>query len=838
MRTDRVLVGLLTGLVLSLASVAIAQDVPFMAIEPTRGAPGTEVALSGGGFPNSPQDLRVEWTSGQVVQEMKHEAMVESGELTGTAEIPASATSGEGKVELCALDTGFDDVVTENDWFCASASFEVVPLIIEVNPSSGTPGAEFEITGSGLPIGGSTEWNITWGPDRIVVGTLVVGEDGTFTGDAMVPSDASEGDVPVEICRSEAFRATSATPACASADAPFQVRLPEVTATPAELLAGTPFDLSGEEWCCPGSTGQVRDTVTDEPWGEVVVDESRTLRGTAVVPEGTNPGEHQLEVCVIELCRTVSVTIIPPAPTTTSPPGVCGVQPGSLLVEPASGLPGSAITVDLIGSSGSPPSCFVVLQLAGQDLAEVELTPGELTAIEGLVPADLDAGAAELIARDPISGEALASTFFNVEGLTAEPPFPWIWVAGGVALLIALIALMRAMQRPKSTIVDPVSDLTPDRDLPKLGLPVVPARWVEARLYARDGVNEEPVAYFRSGATHRIEVQVGASSLPGEEVAPQVMRVVLTEPDLMDAPQTAEIIIRDSGASTSASLTMAIPEQTASVHGRLLLIDSANRIVQSARLPATVGEPPPTQPHNVATTESVFRAATVPVTGAGVAAAVAVGGGRFPDLTVVSGSEPAELIRLPDTGAEAVERIRHRLADIVDSPDDFSSLDSEDTRSLLIFLANHGVLLRNAIVTDFLGEALAASTSIQLASMVPDAYLPLEFAYEFPAPDTSARLCDRAGDTLRSVEPLAPCPGMHDEMVVCPLGFWGLTKVIERHTFQKRDDLPDGFLARAQPVGERNRIIWDGGVIVAWSQRIDAHDRESSARLRAGLETR
>jgi hypothetical protein len=205
---------------------------------------------------------------------------------------------------------------------------------------------------------------------------------------------------------------------------------------------------------------------------------------------------------------------------------------------------------------------------------------------------------------------------------------------------------------------------------------------------------------------------------------------------------------------------------------------------------------------------------------------------------VTSASEPAALIRLADTGAEAVERIRHRLADIVESPDDFSSLDSEETRSLLIFLANHGLLLRNAIVTDFLGEDLAASKSIQLASMVPDAYLPVEFAYDFPAPDTSARLCIRAGDTLRSVDPLAPCPGMHDEMVVCPLGFWGLTKVIERYTFQKRDDLSDGFLARAQPVGERNRITWNGGVLVASSQRIDAHDHETSARLRAGLEAR
>jgi hypothetical protein len=702
----------------------------------------------------------------------------------------------------------------------------VVPQII-VDPTDGTPGASFRLVSSGFPTDGPSVWEVRWNDERL--GSVILNEDGTFVWQGTVPDYAMEGSSEIQVCpvrvQIDVARLREEEPPKCLKE-PFEVRYPDVSADPSQLQPGQRFEVNGEEWCCRGEYGEVLDTQTGKPWGQVYVDDKRHLRGEAVVPEDADTGKPSLHVCVptgpeseAELCRPLRISVMAPT-TTTVPEGVCG---GSLQVDPVLGEPGSDMTVTMTVTAGLPEGCLANLELDGRQIGILDLNADERST-RTTVPEDMAPGSAELVAFDASDGRILDSTFFVVTGLPLEESFPWIWIAAAAGLLLLLGLGMALWQRATRG-----RGLKPEPDAPDLTplLPMVPARWLEARLYARSSP-ETPVAYFRAGAHHRIEVTVGAPELPEKEVTPQSLRVVLTEPRLLKAPQSAEVMIHDNGPSTPASLTLDVPEDAGSVDARLLLVNG-DRVVQTARLPQMVGRPPAGQPSNVAKVETVVRAVTLPPRN-GVSASLVVDEGRFPTITRITASLEPRLIRLPDMGAEAVERIRHRLGEIVEAPEEYAGLEQEATRKLLVYLANHGRLLRSALMT-FLGEELAASTSLQVISVAQDTYLPLELAYDHPAPRAEAAVCPRAGDTLRSLDVLAPCPGPHDDTVVCPVGFWGMSKVIERAAFQPRDDLPDGFLVAAQPISGRERIKLDTGVLIGPSNRVNAYDPSTISHL-------
>src|SRR5262249_12046188 len=112
------------------------------------------------------------------------------------------------------------------------------------------------------------------------------------------------------------------------------------------------------------------------------------------------------------------------------------------------------------------------------------------------------------------------------------------------------------------------------------------------------------------------------------------------------------------------------------------------------------------------------------------------------------------------------------------------------------------------------------SNCLQVVSAKQDAYFPFEFAYEFdtPRPD-DAELCPGAVAALRSNNPLCTAP--HGPAVVCPTGFWGLHRVIERHTYQPGTRVTADFLIRSTPTRKRG-LIKLGPALFAASHRVDA----------------
>lgn len=364
------------------------------------------------------------------------------------------------------------------------------------------------------------------------------------------------------------------------------------------------------------------------------------------------------------------------------------------------------------------------------------------------------------------------------------------------------------------------------------------------RLQARIAPTASPAASltaFLPGVEHSIEVRIGPPSrgsewlvsevgFPEEQLQPEQphrLTVVLTEPHLLDAPQTSVIELPVVGTSTSAMFTLTTRPDTTAVDARIIVL-SGNRILQTALLTSTVG--PPSAVARLSEPELVIAP-----TAANIAdrrtfrAAFLVN--RNDDgtkrATVIAGDRDcvdAAMVNLDSiTIAAAVKKISDRLNAIVDSPTDYGTLDSPSSVQLLVFLAVHGEKLRRALLhySPKLGPVLERAPSlIQVVSAKPDAYFPFELAYDFPAPNRDARLCPDALPTLLTADPERRCPGSHTEDVVCPLGFWGLHRVIERHAYNPHDRITDAFMLRSAPTRTRHTIRL-GRAVLGTSTRVD-----------------
>jgi hypothetical protein len=375
-------------------------------------------------------------------------------------------------------------------------------------------------------------------------------------------------------------------------------------------------------------------------------------------------------------------------------------------------------------------------------------------------------------------------------------------------------------------------------------------RTIQARITDADAP-EQPLTAFRAETVHSIEVRIApvtgagwlgaATAFPEsglEPDRPHRLTVVLTEPTLLAGPQTGTIELPVVGASTSAHFTLTTRANTTSTDARIIVL-SGNRVLQTARLPETVGAG---GADDTARAELAIAPTTTDVEDRRTFAAAFVvnkntdGVGRLTSVV----EEQAGLIRLDsETVVNAVRKIADRLTSIVDFPEDFAELGSPGSVELLTALAFHGAKLHRALVADSpgLAEVLARSRSgLQVVAAKPDAYFPFEFAYEFDSPRPGAQLCEGALEALGDPDTTRVCTRAHGAGVVCPLGFWGLRHVIERHAFQPAASVPADFLIRSVPRRGAS-VIRLGSAVLGASRRVDDVVPGGTASVRDALAT-
>ena len=195
-----------------------------------------------------------------------------------------------------------------------------------------------------------------------------------------------------------------------------------------------------------------------------------------------------------------------------------------------------------------------------------------------------------------------------------------------------------------------------------------------------------------------------------------------------------------------------------------------------------------------------------------------------------------------DLGQE-VDSIHTWLTAAAEDPTAYAGLKKKDTVELLFKLARRGINLRRSVVDskDLKGLGDPARTPrIQVIAAKADAYFPIEFFYDFPTP-TKPVLCPNAADALRDghCDPAHHGPVAADGTigVVCPVGFWAMNRVIERHAplVESGAGLETSPFAAGHGGGadRPNRLPPLSSAMFAWSDRVEQKDVDTVAKTLA-----
>lgn len=370
------------------------------------------------------------------------------------------------------------------------------------------------------------------------------------------------------------------------------------------------------------------------------------------------------------------------------------------------------------------------------------------------------------------------------------------------------------------------------------GAPAEPGpqdRYIQAQVYAQ-GRPERLERAFQAGAAHTVVIRVG---LPDEEwIAPpsgtrfpdedlpkdaeeHLLTVVMTAAGLLDQPLTGTLRLPRRGSSTPLPFPLFVPETAERVDARILVMHG-NRVLQTARVRGPVGEREGTIEVDV---EARVRQDL----------SALAGRSRFDAALVLnhdSAGEPGITKAYEGHAEFAVSRdlgtligwFDQRLSKVAEERTEFGGgLDSEPQVALLRELARKGAQLYRHVVRDNISDGpLARGDRIQVISLLAEARLPVELLYDRESPAEDAKLCANAVAGLRAGG-CASCAQPDDDTVVCPFGFWGISKVLERHAHTpefNRQYSKDFVLLNTEPGPGRGELDVLRAGVCGWTQRV------------------
>lgn len=288
------------------------------------------------------------------------------------------------------------------------------------------------------------------------------------------------------------------------------------------------------------------------------------------------------------------------------------------------------------------------------------------------------------------------------------------------------------------------------------------------------------------------------------------------------------IVLTDDDDSTAVLLRFKAGAGGAAIRIRIA-VAHRSRLLQSGLLTGRVGarEAP------VFRVDSVPRAATDDLDLAEPHDAAVLLDRAADGRTVVTTSTPWFIGRgsVPDP-RRTLRTLLRRLKRLVDDPDgfdDFDGYESPGFGELMTDLARSGRRLGRTLfgVRDWNGDGwvrtLREARSITVSSAGTDMILPLEFVYDRELDagrGRSPRLCPDAPALVNAAD-CAGCPRRDDPSTVCPFGFWGASKVIERHIVRGSDG--SGYALAVNPAPGRHSVPLTR-VCAAAAERADHND--------------
>ncbi len=304
-----------------------------------------------------------------------------------------------------------------------------------------------------------------------------------------------------------------------------------------------------------------------------------------------------------------------------------------------------------------------------------------------------------------------------------------------------------------------------------------------------------------------------------------ILDVLFWEPQASPRPQVAQLTLRPRGDTGVVEFPFRIAEDQ-SVFSARIAVYHRNRNLQTGLLRGRVGKEPAElqftpdaapQPKFVGLTDRAGVGASIIMNDDpagnmdvfayrdGEAAVGRVPGGRNLSVNVNPGPA-ADLESLTKALGSAISRI-------TDKPDDYSDLSRDESRRLLLKLALHGGALLTWMRENTLMRNLFDGVNyIQIVAAHENAFLPVEYFYDGAAPEDDANVCgDPKAQPAAGALASGKCCGAYDDKpihTICPLRFWSMSKVIERHAhLAEHVDLGAQFQLRSTAVSARDRLL-------------------------------
>ena len=254
-----------------------------------------------------------------------------------------------------------------------------------------------------------------------------------------------------------------------------------------------------------------------------------------------------------------------------------------------------------------------------------------------------------------------------------------------------------------------------------------------------------------------------------------------------------------------------------------------HRFVQTGQLVAVVGRGPATF-----TIDAVIRPDTADLRLATPDhAAISVNRGTAGQLVTTTAADRYTEIAAPSELTGVLDTLKAVLDRLVDRPEVFSGYGAPEFETLMVDLAIAGRGLHRALfgrvglVDRNWHATLRTARRLSVYSAQLSTSLPLELVYDarladgFDAAGTPPRLCPDAPAQQATGRCRGDCPGAAAGRLVCPFGFWGVRKSIERYVVGASG--PSRTALGVLPDVEWHRLPLDD-VLGAASARADHND--------------
>ncbi|MFA4864602.1 MAG: hypothetical protein WC605_12645, partial [Bacteroidales bacterium] len=373
-------------------------------------------------------------------------------------------------------------------------------------------------------------------------------------------------------------------------------------------------------------------------------------------------------------------------------------------------------------------------------------------------------------------------------------------------------------------------------------------RYISARTYQMKEDNyEEEKRAFLTGVLSKVIMRIGPpdkkwvsnkTSFPVEKLPPQKeawgLTVVLGEPTHIKEPLIRKIKLPKDGPSTECEFIFT-PLEAVPFEGRITVLHRG-RVIQTAVLKIPVVKEADKMPAS----DQMELTDLIPVrVNLGnleerrqfdLAFITNHNSGNKPMMTGI-GKDNAWLANLE--GCYGItNNINLLLSDVAQKVKDYNDgLKSKKGENLLRELIFCGcdlydMLIKKRLKTTVDKEKFLQNEYMQIITTNDsEQIIPFEFIYEHEAPDNDATLCDFWKEGLSNGECRETC-SKNFRKTMCPLGFWGLSKVIERQDVSSEEfskDCPD-YIIQTESDDDQSPLSIDGKCLVAASTKVDATD--------------